>query len=130
MPLLSCESASGARPGRDDLEAPSTRKKGARCGPFQTWGRLASNQVNLTECLLSDIAENAASFSDQPLWLVAAGGEDVGLHLGLLNNYFPGYTVTWPGAFIGFFYGALCGAIIGWSVAWIYNEVADNRASS
>ena len=64
------------------------------------------------------------------VWLLAAGGEDVGLHLGLLNNYFPGYTVTWPGAFIGFFYGALCGAIIGWSVAWIYNEVADNRASS
>jgi uncharacterized membrane protein YphA (DoxX/SURF4 family) len=32
---------------------------------LQTWGRLASNQVNLTECLLSDIAENAASFSYQ-----------------------------------------------------------------
>jgi hypothetical protein len=33
----------------------------------QTRGSLASNQVNLTECLLSDIAENAASFSYQLL---------------------------------------------------------------
>ena len=60
-------------------------------------------------------------------WLVAQGGFDVGLHLGLLNNFFPGYQVTWPGAFIGFFYGAVSGAIVGWSVAWVYNQVADFR---
>ena len=28
-----------------------------------TWGSLAPNQVNLTECLLSDITENAVSYS-------------------------------------------------------------------
>ncbi len=32
---------------------------------LQTWGSLAPNQVNVTECLLSDIAENAVSFSYQ-----------------------------------------------------------------
>ena len=63
-------------------------------------------------------------------WLLARRGIDVGLHLGLLNNFFPGYSVTWPGAFVGFFYGALSGAIIGWSVAWIYNKVADKRHAS
>jgi hypothetical protein len=31
-----------------------------------TRGSLAPNQVGLTECVLSDIAENAASFSYQP----------------------------------------------------------------
>jgi hypothetical protein len=30
---------------------------------FPTWGSFAPIQVGLTECLLSDIAENAVSFS-------------------------------------------------------------------
>ena len=64
------------------------------------------------------------------VWLLARRGDDVGLHLGLLNNFFPGYSVTWPGAFLGFFYGALSGAIIGWSVAWVYNQVVDERHAS
>lgn len=61
------------------------------------------------------------------LWLVVRGGPDVGRHLGLLRNYFPGYSVTWPGLAVGFFYGALVGAVVGWTVAWIYNRVADSR---
>lgn len=60
-------------------------------------------------------------------WLVLRGGHNVGLHLGLLGNYLPGYTVTWPGAFLGFLYGALIGAVLGWSVAQIYNRVAEYR---
>lgn len=57
-------------------------------------------------------------------WLLVRGGEDVGEHLSLLDNFFPGYTVTWPGALVGAAYGALVGAILGWSAAWIYNRVA------
>ena len=64
------------------------------------------------------------------IWLLARQGYDVGRHLNLLSNFFPGYTVTWPGAFIGFFYGALVGAILGWSVAWLYNLVAEKRHPS
>ena len=64
------------------------------------------------------------------VWLLARRGQDVGRHLRLLGNYFPGYSVTWPGAFIGFFYGALSGVIIGWSVAWVYNRVVDKRHPS
>lgn len=57
-------------------------------------------------------------------WLVARGGEDVGAHLGLLAHYFPGYAVTWPGAFIGAGYGFVVGAVVGWLAAWVYNRVA------
>ena len=60
-------------------------------------------------------------------WLLIRGGEKVGQHLSLLSHYFPGYTVTWGGALLGFFYGALLGALMGWSVAWIYNRIADRR---
>lgn len=60
-------------------------------------------------------------------WLVIRGGYDVGVHLVLLNNYFPGYEVTWRGSFIGMLYGAGVGAAIGWSLAWLYNVFADLR---
>ncbi len=64
------------------------------------------------------------------IWLLLRRGHDVGRHLRLLSNFFPGYSVTWPGAFIGFFYGALSGAVIGWSVAWVYNQVVEKRQAS
>jgi hypothetical protein len=60
-------------------------------------------------------------------WLLVRGGYNVGQHLGLLNNFLPGYSVTWPGAFLGFFYGALVGGLLGWSVAQIYNRVSEYR---
>ena len=64
------------------------------------------------------------------LWLVVRGGETVGPHLGLLAQYFPGYTVTWSGCLIGFGYGAITGAAMGWSVAWLYNRIADRRSGA
>ncbi|HUP02229.1 MAG TPA: hypothetical protein VM737_12025 [Gemmatimonadota bacterium] len=60
-------------------------------------------------------------------WLLIRGGPRVGPTLGLLGNYFPGYSVTWPGAVIGFFYGALVSGLVGWSMATIYNRVASRR---
>jgi len=60
-------------------------------------------------------------------WLLVRGGDPVGPHLALLNNYFPGYSVSWPGAFIGLAYGALVGALVGWSTAWLYNWIAASR---
>ena len=63
-------------------------------------------------------------------WLTLLGGERVGLHLGLLRFYFPGYTVTWTGSLIGFGYGFLTGAAIGGFTAWTYNRVADWRDRS
>ena len=61
------------------------------------------------------------------VWLVLRGGETVGPHLGLLRYYMPGYSVTWPGAFLGFFYGVLFGVVVGGLTGWIYNRVADLR---
>ena len=60
-------------------------------------------------------------------WLLIRGGPRVGLHLGLLSNYFPGYSVSWPGAVIGFLYGALVGAVAGYALAWIYNRITELR---
>ncbi len=60
-------------------------------------------------------------------WLVIRGGENVGKHLSLLRFYFPGYSVTWGGAFVGFVYGALLGGTAGFLLAWIYNRLADWR---
>ncbi len=61
-------------------------------------------------------------------WLLIKGGRPVGPTLGLLANYFPGYAVTWPGAFMGAGYGAALGAVAGWSLARIYNRLARRRA--
>jgi hypothetical protein len=60
-------------------------------------------------------------------WLLIRDGENVGATLGLLSNYFPGYSVTWRGAFVGLVYGALTGALAGGALAWIYNRVALSR---
>ncbi len=61
------------------------------------------------------------------VWLLIRGGANVGQHLGLLRYYLPGYSVTWPGAFIGLAYGSVLGAVIGATIAWIYNTVASAR---
>lgn len=58
------------------------------------------------------------------VWLLIRGGENVGATLGLLSNYFPGYSVTWPGAFAGLAYGILTGGAAGGAMAWIYNRIA------
>lgn len=61
-------------------------------------------------------------------WLLVQGGPNVGQHLGLLGNYFPGYTVSPTGAILAFFYGALSGGVAGYGLAWIYNRVVDRRS--
>lgn len=63
------------------------------------------------------------------IWLVIRGGLEVGPHLGLLGYYFPGYSVTWGGAFLGLFYGALVGAVVGAAIAFVYNRVAALRST-
>ncbi|MEJ2601422.1 MAG: NAD(P)/FAD-dependent oxidoreductase, partial [Anaerolineales bacterium] len=41
----------------------------------------------------------------------------------LLGEYFPGYSVTFPGSLVGLFYGILFGFLIGWGFAIIRNAV-------
>jgi hypothetical protein len=61
-------------------------------------------------------------------WLLVKGGENVGATLSLLRHFYPGYSVTWGGAFVGLIYGALTGGILGYAIAFIYNTVAGKPA--
>ena len=55
--------------------------------------------------------------------LVIKDGPDPGPHLGLLRVYFPGYSITWGGAALGFLYALGTGYIGGRVVAAIYNRL-------
>lgn len=55
------------------------------------------------------------------LILVVKGGYPVGPNLGLLSQYFPGYTVTLTGSFVGLFWGFVTGLILGGTFAFLHN---------
>lgn len=57
------------------------------------------------------------------LILVIKGGANVGQHLNLLGNYFPGYRVTLVGSFIGFVYAFVVGYGAGRVVGTVYNRM-------
>jgi tetrahydromethanopterin S-methyltransferase subunit G len=61
-------------------------------------------------------------------WLVLKGGENVGQHLMLLSQFFPGYRVTFAGSCLGLVYGFLTGFAAGWIIAMIYNRVVAWRS--
>lgn len=46
-----------------------------------------------------------------------------GLNLGLLAQYFTGYSVSWPGAFIGAAWAWVAGFVLGWFLAFTRNLV-------
>lgn len=52
--------------------------------------------------------------------LVLRGGANVGMHLGLLGVFLPGYEVTWGGAWVGLLWGFVAGAATGALVYLIY----------
>jgi protoporphyrinogen oxidase len=55
------------------------------------------------------------------LVLVLKGGTIVGPTLGLLGQYFPGYTVTGAGSVLGLLYGFVSGYVVGWAFAFLRN---------
>ena len=56
--------------------------------------------------------------------LVVKGGSTVGPHLSLIGEYLPGYSVTWPGAFVGFVYLFVIGYGVGRIIGGVYNALA------
>ena len=58
------------------------------------------------------------------VFLVIRGGPMVGQHLSLLSVFFPGYKVTWLGAFIGFVYAFVLGYALGRVIGSVYNRLA------
>jgi len=55
--------------------------------------------------------------------LIVKGGPNVGEHLQLLRAYFPGYSVTILGSFIGFVYGFVLGYALGRVIGMVYNRI-------
>lgn len=56
-------------------------------------------------------------------FLIVKGGDDVGTHLSLLSNYWPGFEVTIAGSLIGALYGAATGFTLGFVTAFLRNTV-------
>lgn len=56
-------------------------------------------------------------------FLVLKGGEVVGPHLQLLDQFYWGYSVTFLGSFIGAAYAFVTGYVCGLLIGWIYNGV-------
>lgn len=50
------------------------------------------------------------------------------LDVGLLENYLPGYSVSWTGALLALVYGAILGAVLGGVFGWIYNRLTVREA--
>ncbi len=61
------------------------------------------------------------------LVLVAKDGPHPGPHLVLLAQYFPGYSVTVGGAFVGFAYAFVLGAAAGYAIGRLYNRIVSLR---
>lgn len=61
-------------------------------------------------------------------WLVLKGGRVVGPHLALLNQFFPGYRVTFVGSFIGGAWAFAVGFVAAFAVVRIYNVMVSLRA--
>ena len=80
--------------------------------------RLSRNVLGLTLGILFAVGIFLATN-----FLVLKGGPTVGSHLQLLNQYFPGYTVTFGGSFLGAAYGFAVGYVSGWIIAAVYNWV-------
>jgi hypothetical protein len=55
--------------------------------------------------------------------LVIKGGYPVGPNLALLSQFFFGYTVTFPGAFVGLLWGCGVGFLLGWGFAVVRNLI-------
>ena len=58
-------------------------------------------------------------------WLILKGGELVGPHLVLLDQFFIGYRVTFWGSLVGAAYAFVYGFLGGYCVARMYNGLTD-----
>ena len=59
--------------------------------------------------------------------LVMRGGENVGQHLGLLRVFFPGNSISYAGAIIGFIYAFVVSYAFGRLVGSAYNFLVRPR---
>ena len=88
----------------------------------QTLARIKADALALVCAVIGGVGLFAMT-----VWLVVEDGPQAGQHLQLLSNYFVGYSVTWPGAFVGLLYGTMTGGVVGWIIGRIYNVVVNVR---
>ena len=55
------------------------------------------------------------------MFLILKGGTEAHKYVGLLDQYFAGYTISVEGAFIGLGYSFFWGFIFGWLFAYMRN---------
>ena len=121
--ILAAQNIGGARHNLWEINEESAYlEEGARLEPAQkkvlllTFARMDkvafASAVGVTAGLVFFLAT---------IWLVIKGGVNVGSHLRLLSQYFFGYTVTVPGAFIAFAYSFCWGFLFGWLFAYLRN---------
>jgi len=79
---------------------------------------------------LDAVALGVSSGAVAGLWLFVAtaalilrGGPHVGRTLSLLAQYFPGFDVTWAGAFVGLAYATAVGFLCGYAFAILRNSL-------
>lgn len=58
------------------------------------------------------------------LFLVVRGGPNPGQHLRLLAAFFPGYSVSVMGSFVGFVYAFVLGYALGRIIGEVYNRLS------
>ena len=105
------EEIRGEMPG--DMEEVSQVLEGAIARVFPKLDRVAFGvSLGATAGVLFFLATIA---------LVVRGGDVIGPNLQLLREYFPGYSVTVAGSFLGMLYGFFSGFVGGWSFAFLRN---------
>ena len=62
-------------------------------------------------------------------FLVLKGGDVVGPHLGLLDQFLIGYSVTFVGSLVGALYFFVLGYLLGLFIALVYNWVISFRSN-
>jgi hypothetical protein len=71
-----------------------------------------------------------AVFCATIILILKGGPQPVGPTLSLLGQYYMGYTVTVPGAFVGLLYGFLTGFVLGFLFAGLRNAFLTLYAAS
>lgn len=63
-------------------------------------------------------------------FLILKGGEVVGPHMQLLDQFFWGYSVTFLGSLIGAGYAFVIGYLSGLFIGWVYNGILSLRTKN
>src|SRR5687767_3037084 len=85
---------------------------------FEAFAKLDRTALGLAVGTLSGLLVFLAT-----IILIIKGGSVIGPNLVLLGQFFFGYTVTVPGAFIGLIYGFVVGFVVGWLIALLRNSL-------